>query len=859
MAAVAAMLLVLFLFRPGVRQLRNRISTSIGSALGRRVTIENVRLHLLPRPAFDLSGLVIYDDPIFSAEPMIRAQDVSAAIRLRSLLWGRIEISTLSAAEPSINIVRDNDGRWNLANLLVRNAQIPAAPTQKPASERRPAFPYLEATHARINFKIGQAKKSLALTDANVALWQESDNSWGARLRAQPVRTDLNLTDTGQIQVNATWRRAENLSDTPMQVSIGWQNGQLGQITQLITGDDQGWRGSVDLSASLAGTPETLIVQSRIGIEGFRRYNVLDTRNVHLATTCTGTYSVGKNALTGLLCESPVGGGVIRLRGGIQGLTLAERYDLTLMLQRVSLASVGELWHKIKQQLPADLGATGTFNGVFHAKRDSASPAQLSGLGAASNVRLVSNDETNLVVLADVPVALISDARCCGRSRIHTSGPADGIHKDSAPQEAHLRIGPSPLVVNSGSPLNAGGWISAAGYHFFVRGDTDLKTLFRLEDSVGIAAAHPAAEGEVKLDLSLAGPWHGLPAPVVVGSAQLHYVHGEMRGLNTPIEISSASLAITPDEVHFGKISARLDTTHLSGEVTTSRRCAISRALSAPTFSIGSVVPECVFRFDLAADSVSSAELVEWTHPHPAKRPWYRLLSPDEPRDTASLLRIQASGDLHVGRFLFKKLVATQVSSHAEIHDGRITLADIRAELLQGRYQGRWSIDASRQPAACQGSGSFEDISLSEVGALMDDSWVTGTGDGTFKLDGSGATLPDLLSNSVGSLSFVMRNGAFTHVEFPGTSTPLAVHRFSGELQLKKGSWGLSDGRLESRDGFYRVSGTASPGNALDFIFTRSDDRTWKLTGPLAKPRVSQVPTAEMSREDASSQTPDKL
>jgi uncharacterized protein involved in outer membrane biogenesis len=153
MTAIAALLLILFLWRPGVYRLRGRIAGSIGSALDRRVTLDNVSMRILPRPGFDLEGLVIYDDPAFSAEPMIRAQEVSAAIRLSSLLRGRLEISTLSATEPSINLVR-NQGRWNLASLLERNAQIPAAPTAKPASERRPAFPYLEASSARINFKI---------------------------------------------------------------------------------------------------------------------------------------------------------------------------------------------------------------------------------------------------------------------------------------------------------------------------------------------------------------------------------------------------------------------------------------------------------------------------------------------------------------------------------------------------------------------------------------------------------------------------------------------------------------------------------------------------------------------------------
>ena len=76
LAAIAALLLILFLWRPGVYKLRERISGSIGNALNRKVTLDNVSLRFLPRPGFDLEGLVIYDDPAFSAEPMMRAQEV---------------------------------------------------------------------------------------------------------------------------------------------------------------------------------------------------------------------------------------------------------------------------------------------------------------------------------------------------------------------------------------------------------------------------------------------------------------------------------------------------------------------------------------------------------------------------------------------------------------------------------------------------------------------------------------------------------------------------------------------------------------------------------------------------------------
>ena len=308
-AAIAALLLILFLFRPGVYRLRNRIATSIGSALGRRVALDNVRFHLLPRPGFDLEGLVIYDDPAFSAEPMIRAQDVSAAIRFRSLLRGRLEIATLSATEPSINLVRNNEGRWNLASLLERNAQIPAAPTAKGVYERRPAFPYLEAGHARINFKLGQTKKSYALMDADVALWQDSENSWSARIKAEPVRTDFNLTDTGLLQINATWQRAASLRLTPVQFTVRWQNGQLGQITKLLSGKDGGWRGGVNFTANVSGTPEALRIESQTAIDGFHRYDIVGSENVRLATACSGQYNAVTSTLADLLCESPVGGG----------------------------------------------------------------------------------------------------------------------------------------------------------------------------------------------------------------------------------------------------------------------------------------------------------------------------------------------------------------------------------------------------------------------------------------------------------------------------------------------------------------------------------------------------------------------
>jgi hypothetical protein len=867
--AVAALLLILFLFRPGVYELRNRIANSIGSALGRKVAIDNVRLRLLPRPGFDLEGLVIYDDPAFSAEPMIRAQEVSAAIRIRSLLRGRLEIATLSATEPSINLVRNSEGHWNLASLVERNALIPAAPTGKPPSERRPAFPYLEASNARVNFKIGQTKKSYALTDADVALWQDSENSWAARIKAQPVRTDFHLTDTGQLQISATWQRAASLALTPVQLAVQWQNGQLGQISTLLSGKDRGWRGGVNFSARFSGTPQALRIESQTIVANFHRYDIVDRENVRLAARCSGQYNAVEGFLDDLLCESPVNGGLLRLSGGAILNTRPPGYNLTISVVKVPLTSVVRLLRQAKKQIPNDLTASGLLSGEFLVRSSHRSVLNSiingrldalplwSGTGSATDVRLLFNTGKDEIAFGTIPLTLMS-------ADVHRDKPAYPRTKEQAdqePAESHLNIGPITLSINTSAPVKTGGWISAAGYNLFLRGDMELKDLFRLEDVMGLPVTRPAAEGSAKLDVSVSGSWQGFAPANTTGTAQLRSVHAEMRGLNTPIEIASATVTLSPDTASLQRILARTGTTHWSGSVTAPRRCAAPNPV--PGIVLG-LIPTCQFQFDLSADQLSTGDLTEWFTPHSAKRPWYRILNPDSNSNNLSspspLFTIRARGNLHVARFGLKKVIATQVSTQVDVDRGKVVLTNLQGQLLQGTHRGDWTIDAtnnnvSDRTVQYHGTGTLQNISLEQVGAVMNDAWINGTADGSFDIEGSSDSFRDVPTRSVGKLRFEMGNGALPLIEIPGSAGPLRVHRFAGELRLKKGTWEIPDGRLEARGGVYQVSGTASPTNGFDFVLTRGDDQSFTLTGPLAKPHVAQINHSEAKHMVADANT----
>ncbi len=845
---MAVVLIALFLFRPGIFGLRSRISRSIGNTLARRVTIDNVRLRVLPRPGFDLEGLVIYDDPAFSAEPMIRAEDVFAGIRLLSLLRGRLEIATLSATEPSINIVRSSEGRWNLASLLERNAQIPAGPTRKAASERRPAFPYLEATRARINFKFGAEKKSYALVDGDVALWQESEDSWGTRLKADPVRTDFNLTDTGQLQLNATWQRAPSLHVTPMRVTLTWHKGQLGQITTLLTGKDRGWRGGVEITASLLGTPEALAIEGAASIQNFHRYDILDDRNVTLATHCTGNYNINGGLISGLLCESPAGGGMLRLTGDFGMRTSPRTYDLTIEAKAIPLATLVELAHESKQRLPHDLAGEGSLEAKFHAVRAGTEAARFSGTGEASKVRLVrSNDNDHAVELGTIPLA-IAGSECCTQGGVRT-GRVTRVNRERAnvaSDEPHLRIGPATLAVSSSTAVAMGGWVSPSGYDFSVRGDVNLKKLFALETMFGIPAAQPAADGAARLDMTISGLWHGLAGPISQGTAVLRNVHAETPALNAPIEIGSATVTFGDGAFSVDKISALVGKTHWTGNVQGPRQCAT----------------DCKYQFDLSADRLSASDLAEWFATQPVRRHWYRILSADEKPRPSSLLALQARGTLRVGQFEMKRALATEVKAEFSANHGQITLTNVRGQFLQGTHQGTWTIDAATRPIEYRGHGTLHNVSLDRLSYLMNDAWVTGNADGTFEVRTTGTSFSEVVTNAEGKLQFSMRNGAFTELRLPGSSSaasaaPMLVHRCSGDLQLTQGTWRLSGGHLESHSGLYEVSGTASPDQGIDFLLNREDGQSWNITGTLAQPQAEEA-SEQVSRSETGSKNNDK-
>jgi hypothetical protein len=835
-AIAGSLIVILLLWRPGADRLRSRLEQSLGSALGHKVEIGEVSLRVLPQPGFSLSQLTVRDDLEFSAEPILRANEVTATIHPSSLWRWRIEIASLNFKEASLNLVRRPDGRWNIATLLERAADTPTAPTGSARAESRPRFPYIEVSDGRVNFKLGAEKTPYALTNADLALWLESDNEWGMRLKGQPVRTDMRLSDTGIVSADGTWRRgadlrthnppasnrrARNLAPAPVRLSARFEGAQLGQLTKLIYGADKGWRGTVALSVNLTGSPDDLLVQSEASVDNFRRYDIVAGPSLQLAAHCDARYGSSPRQLSEILCDSPSGDGTLQLRGRIL-LTGPPSYELNLEATKFPAGAVAGLVRRVKKGLPADLSASGTISADLSFQDDGNGTSDWSGNGDTSSLLIGSaalqvKDDGDTLALRGVPFRAVSIAK---PKRGKTA--SDFLSPGNA-----LEVGPFPVDLAQGQHASLHAWFSRQRYGVNFSGDGSLQRLLQLARTAGVTAVHPAVEGDAAFDWSARGSWGGFAPPQTTGTISLRHARAEFAGLNAPVEIAAADIVLTPDTLQMEKLSATAGGIHWTGSILRPRICP------------GPGV--CPTTIDLRADEISPGKLNLLLNPNVHKQPWYRILSGAQPTDSV-LSSLSVVGTLKVDRFVAGDLTAEAITAGLKLENGHLDLSNLRGTVLGGRHSGEWRADFTTATPSYKVIGTFSGISLPQVNKLMHNNWVAGTASGEYALDMSGWDAKELQSSTHGTLTFDALDGAF--LRFGSAASPLKFNRMQVSLAAGNSLLMISRGKLQNVQGIYDISGVTSFGYHLDLQFLRKGGHGFAVSGTLDEPHAEPI-TAE--------------
>ncbi len=117
---VIGVLIVIIIALPfiiNVNSFRPQIEAQLSSALGRKVSIGNLRLSILTG-SVSASDVSISDDPSFSQRPFITAKALDVGVEVWPLITSKsLHVTALTLDQPQVALLHSPSGRWNFSNL----------------------------------------------------------------------------------------------------------------------------------------------------------------------------------------------------------------------------------------------------------------------------------------------------------------------------------------------------------------------------------------------------------------------------------------------------------------------------------------------------------------------------------------------------------------------------------------------------------------------------------------------------------------------------------------------------------------------------------------------------------------------
>lgn len=518
--ALAALVVVLLVLLPpliSVNRYQKRIANSISASLGRPVHLDKVSLNLLPLPGFTLENFVVDEDPVFGSEPVIRANSVRATLRISSLWRRRVEFSTISFTEPSVNLVHTAAGKWNLESILLHAAHIEAAPTAQKKAGPAPRFPYIEATGARLNLKFDREKTPISFTDADFALWLPDPQQWHLRLQGHPARTDTFATDTGTVQLEGTLGGAASLGQVPLSLRGEWRNVPLGQASLVLLGRDAGLRGEMTLSANAQGTVSNSAIQTRLRLTGARRADFVPTQPLDVDLQCLGGATNNFHSFQDIHCSWPPAGSsdppTLAISGDLPDIRNPNTAAIEISTPGLPATTLLDWLHVASSRVPADIAAAGTLTGTLSYRPASPDPTPWQGEMRITNASLIT-PQAGSRSLVSGDVTLQSAPLQAPDSRQNKRLAISFKKAPLAPPPNGFQLAPTLLALGGKDPATLDGHFDTTGYTLHLTGMASIARLHALAAALpqfgdGLAEVLPTnrAAGPFRIDLTATRIW----------------------------------------------------------------------------------------------------------------------------------------------------------------------------------------------------------------------------------------------------------------------------------------------------------------------------------------------------------------
>jgi len=761
---------------------------------GRRVEVREFTVSLLPSPRLDAAEISVGEDPAFGNEYFLRAEHLSAGLRWFGVLRGRFEFGAVSLTRPSLTLVRNGEGRWNLEQWLPPGRPGTAVPgSASRAAEVANHLEKIDIDEGRVSFKLDDDKQAFAFVEVSGTVRQAAPGRWELRLEAEPWRSGVQLQSPGTIQVQGevagTSARLQ-----PARLQIRWDGASLADVFRLLRGQDTGLRGSFAVDATAesgakqpADAPSgqwSFAVQARAG--QIHRWDLTErSDNPRVNVRLKGRWNPTAGSVTAdeMAVEAPKS----NLRGTLLLLT-KPKTSFAIHVDSAGLQAADFLaWYRafqpgVSEGIKAEQYFTGamTLTGwplsldaaAFSSRGGSVSIPGLQGslrVGAARG-----GVEKREFVAGPVTIAVVPGGDSSSRAKTAAVRPGITV---SLTHDFDQRSG--ALVLES-------------------RGT-------KVEDALAVAAAFGHAlnfgwEMDGEASTALRWRWSPQESPVWDGTVDFSKAKLQVAGLNRPLTLDDVRLNWTTGRKSIQLTKAQGFGAEWSGRIARADPVDLQEGIQ--------------WNFDLHADRLDAADLDRWVGPR-ARPGWVQrllasLLGNSQPSVSASelLRRANARGVLRADEFDVEKFRFKQLRAEGDLKNLHLTLRRADAQWAGGTLQAKMIAEFS--PPRYEIAAQFDRVNLAQIplaGKVADR--ITGNASGLIQLKTGGVGREALLQKLSGEGKFQLRA-----VEFRGWD--VAASLASGSPHSGASRWSSGEGTFHVADQSFEL-------NALRLLAPREE------------------------------------
>lgn len=813
---------------------RHYLTAHLAASFGRPVDVSWFDFSLLDGARIEAHAVTVSEDPHFGNEYFLRSDTLTAGLRWRSLLAGRFEFGSVSLSRPSLNLVRDAAGRWNIEQWLP-----PAPPPGSPPGFVGPValLPEVRATRpvridiedGRVNFKRGDDKIPFALVNVSGRIEQNGPGRWQLDLEARPMRAGVELQDIGTMQLRGsiagTTARLQ-----PAELALTWRAASLADALRLASQNDYGMRGelAVDLNARIApaaassGGPGGLRATAPGGaqwsLSGVARLSgihgwALPARGsdpaANLSVEMDWRLGEPRVQIRKLLVQMPSshveGNGDVDWARGIHP-------EFQIASSTVGLGDVLACYRALHPNVAEDLQASGTLG----------LDLKLGGWPMELQEGAISSSG-GTVTGPSLPVPLRIGELHAGvaRGKIDVS-PTEIAFLPAAAETGNGAAGAaeSPknafVVRGSLSPQVNGAFRWPPDWNFSVEGATA-----RAQDWLAFAAAlaqpvNPGWTASGGLVVKMRGERRAdSSAPPWIGTVDFLALTLNPSYVNQPLVFPRAHVEFAP----------------------TQRTVTISSAAAFGATWRGSIarkVSDSQWSFDLTADSLDAVELDRWLGPR--ARPGFlaRMIGSDTGGSDsgappalladAFVTRLAARGRLRAGAIALPPMHIEKFDGQAELDGRTIRIHGAQGDFFGGKISG--SLDARLVPnPSYDFQGHFDRVDLALLGRSVPSlsGRIAGIASATLALSAHGIGRQDLINSIEGQGILNGRNVSLRGIDLSstasGTSAPALPGTFAalqGPYSVRNKSIDFVNVLLQSPEGRLEADGRVDFSHALN-------------------------------------------